>query len=145
MGVQKGDTITINYRGRFDTGEEFDNTLSRDPVVFTVGHGQVVDAIDNGVQGLEPGEHRNIKVNPEDGFGHRRDELIRTVPKNLLGDQIIEPGEAVEIETDDGQVLIAEVKAIDDESITFDLNHPLAERNIEFDVELLGIDEEKAA
>ena len=144
MGVQKGDTITIHYRGRFDTGEEFDNSFSREPVVFTVGNGQVVDAIDEGVQGLEPGEHRRIKVDPEGGFGPRRDELIRTVPKEMLGEQVVEPGEAVEIETDDGQVLIAEVKAIDDESITFDLNHPLAGRNIEFEVELLGI-EEKAA
>ncbi|MDP1809122.1 MAG: FKBP-type peptidyl-prolyl cis-trans isomerase [Actinomycetota bacterium] len=144
MGVRKGDTITIHYRGRFDTGEEFDNSFSREPVVFTVGNGQVVEAIDDGVQGLEPGEHRRIKVNPEDGFGPRRDELIRTVPKNMLGDEVVEPGEAVEIQTDDGQVLIAEVKAIDDESITFDLNHPLAGRNIEFEVELLGI-EEKAA
>ena len=144
MGVQKGDTVTIHYRGRFDTGEEFDNSFSREPVVFTVGHGQVVEAIDDGVQGLEPGEHRRIKVNPEEGFGPRRDELIRTVPKDMLGDQVVEPGEAVEIQTDDGQVLIAEVKAIDDESITFDLNHPLAGRNIEFEVELLGI-EEKAA
>jgi len=144
LGVQKGDTITIHYRGRFDTGEEFDNSFSRDPVVFTVGNGQVVDAIDDGVQGLEPGEHRRIKVTPEDGFGARKDELIRSVPKSMLGDQMVEPGEAVEIQTDDGQILIGEVRAIDAESITFDLNHPLAGRNIEFEVELLAIEQRAA-
>lgn len=144
MGVQVGDTITIHYRGQFDTGEEFDNSFGREPIVFTVGNGQVVEAIDQGVQGLERGERRRIKVSPDDGFGPRREELIRSVPKNMLGDQVVEPGEAVEIQTEDDQVLIAEVKAIDDESVTFDLNHPLAGRNIEFDVELLDI-EPKAA
>lgn len=144
MGVQKGDTITIHYRGRFDTGEEFDNSFSREPVVFTVGNGQVVEAIDAGVEGLEPGEHRRIKVTPENGFGPRRDELIRSVSKTLLGDQTVAPGEAVEIQTDDGQTLIADVKAVDDESVTFDLNHPLAGRNIEFEVELLAIEQQAA-
>ena len=144
MGVQKGDTVTIHYRGRFDNGEEFDNSFSRDPVVFTVGNGQVVEAIDAGVEGLEPGESRVIKVTPVDGFGPRRDELIRSVPRTMLGDQVVAPGEAVEIQTDEGEVLIAEVRAIDNESVTFDLNHPLAGRNIEFEVELLGIEQRAA-
>ncbi len=144
MGVHKGDTVTIHYRGRFDNGEEFDNSFSRDPVVFTVGNGQVVEAIDQGVEGLEPGERRVIKVTPENGFGPRRDELIRSVPKTMLGDQVVSPGEAVEIQTDEGEVLIAEVKDVDNESVTFDLNHPLAGRDIEFEVELLAIEQRAA-
>lgn len=144
MGVQKGDTVTIHYRGRFDNGEEFDNSFSRDPVVFTVGNGQVVEAIEAGVEGLEPGQSRTIKVTPEDGFGQRRDELVRSVPKAMLGEQVVAPGEAVEIQTDEGEVLIAEVTAVDDTSVTFDLNHPLAGRDIEFEVELLAIEQRAA-
>ena len=144
MGVQKGDTVSIHYRGTFETGEEFDSSFSREPVVFKVGTGQVVDAIDQGVEGLEPGERRHIKVTPETGFGPRREELIRKVPKVMLGGQMVTPGEAVEIQTDDGQLLVAEVKEVDEESVTFDLNHPLAGKDLDFDIELLEIEERAA-
>lgn len=144
MGVSKGDTITVHYLGRFDTGEEFDSSFTRDPVVFTVGTGQVVDAIDEGIEGLEPGERRLIRVTPENGFGEKREELVRTVPRQLLGDQMVVPGEAVEIQTDDGQVLVAEIRSIDENTVTFDLNHPLAGKTLEFEIELLAIEQRAA-
>lgn len=144
MGVQKGDTISIHYLGRLLDGEEFDNSFEREPIVFTVGTGQVVEAIDSGVMGLEPGDKKTIEVTPETGFGPRHEELIRTVPRSLLGDQVASPGEAMEIQTDDGQVLIAVVEEIDDDDIKLDLNHPLSGKDLEFEVELQNI-EQKAA
>jgi peptidylprolyl isomerase len=139
LNVKKGDTIKIHYRGLLDNGEEFDSSFEREPIEFRVGDGQVIDAIDQGVVGLEPGEHREIAVGPTDGYGERRDDLIRKVPKDLLGGQQVVPGEAVEIQTQDGQILIAEVTEIDDQSVTFDLNHPLAGRDLEFQIELVDI------
>lgn len=144
MGIRKGDTITIQYRGRLEGGQEFGSSVTQEPIEFTVGTGQVIEAIDNGVEGLAPGDHREINVTPETGYGNRRDELIRTVPKTMLGDQVVMPGEAVEIQTEDGQILIAEVVSVNDESVTFDLNHPFAGRSLTFDVEVIDI-KQKAA
>jgi peptidylprolyl isomerase len=139
LSVKKGDTIKIHYRGLLDNGEEFDSSFDRDPIEFKVGDGQVIDAIDHGVVGLQPGERREISVGPADGYGERRDDLVRKVPKDLLGGQQVVPGEAVEIQTQDGQILIAEVTDIDEQSVTFDLNHPLAGRDLEFQIELVDI------
>ena len=144
MGVQKGDTVSIHYLGRLDDGEEFDSSFTREPIEFTVGIGQVVEAIDEGVVGLEPGEKRTIKVTPEKGFGPRHDELIRAVPRSLLGDQSAEPGEPMEIQTEDGQILIAVIEDIDENNLVLDLNHPLSGKNLEFDIQLLEIQQRAA-
>lgn len=139
MGVKKGDLVRIHYRGELLTGESFDDSLAGEPVEFTVGGGQVISAIDEGVLGLNPGERRWIPVTPESGYGERREDLIRSVPKEMLGDQQVAPGEAVEIQTADGQQIIAEIVDGDDETVTFDLNHPFAGRHLNFEVELIDI------
>ena len=139
MGVKKGDNIRIHYRGELVSGESFDDSFSREPIEFTVGGGQVISAIDDGVIGLSPGERRWISVTPLNGYGERREDLVRAVPKDMLGDQEVVPGEAVEIQTSDGQLIVAEVVAADDDFITFDLNHPFAGRNLNFEVELVDI------
>ncbi len=144
MGVQKGDTVSIHYLGRLDNGEEFDSSFSKEPIEFTVGIGEVVAAIDDGVFGLEPGEKRIIKVTPEKGFGPRHDELIRAVPRSLLGDQSAVPGEPIEIQTEDGQTLIAVVEDIDETNLVLDLNHPLSGKNLEFEIHLLTIEQRAA-
>lgn len=144
MGVQKGDTISIHYLGRLDDGEEFDSSFSREPIMFTVGTGEVVEAIEEGVVGLEPGEKRTIQVTPDKGFGPRHDELIRAVPRSLLGDQEATPGEPMEIQTEDGQILIAVVEDIDDKNLILDLNHPLSGKNLEFDIQVLSIEQRAA-
>lgn len=139
MSVKKGDNIRIHYHGELASGESFDDSFAREPIEFTVGDGQVIAAIDDGVIGLTPGERRWITVTPANGYGERREDLVRSVPTDLLGDQEVVPGEAVEIQTSDGQLIVAEVLAADQESVTFDLNHPFAGRNLNFEVELVDI------
>jgi len=139
MTANRGDIVRIHYHGELISGEEFDDSLSNEPVEFTVGEDQVIPAIDNGVVGLNPGERRSISVTPENGFGERREDLIRLVPREMLGEQNVEKGEAVEIQTSDGQLIIAEVVDTNDDSVTFDLNHPFAGRSLNFEVELIDI------
>lgn len=139
MTVDRGDVVRIHYHGELLSGDQFDDSLSDEPVEFTVGDGQVISAIDEGVVGLDPGDKRKISVTPENGYGERRDDLIRVVPRQVLGEQEVEQGEAVEIQTADGQLVIAEVVETNDDSVTFDLNHPLAGRDMNFEVELIDI------
>jgi peptidylprolyl isomerase len=139
VSVKKGDIIRIHYRGELVTGEMFDDSFSREPIEFTVGGGQVISAIDEGVIGLSTGEKRTIVVTPENGYGERREDLVRSVPREMLGDQEVSPGEAVEIQTSDGQLIIAEVLEANDDSVIFDLNHPFAGRHLNFEIELVDI------
>ena len=139
MTVDRGDVVRIHYHGELTGGEEFDDSLSNEPVEFTVGEGQVIPAIDDGVIGLNQGERRLISVTPDNGYGERREDLIRVVPRQILGEQEVEQGEAVEIQTSDGQLIIAEVIKAGNDSVTFDLNHPFAGRNLNFEVELIDI------
>ncbi len=139
MTVDRGDVVRIHYHGELTGGEEFDDDLSNEPVEFTVGAGQVIQAIDDGVLGLSEGERRSISVTPGNGYGERREDLIREVPREILGEDEVEKGEAVEIQTSDGQLIIAEVLEANDDSVTFDLNHPFAGRDLNFEVELIDI------
>ncbi len=139
MTVDRGDVVRIHYHGELTSGEGFDDDLSNEPVEFTVGAGQVIQAIDEGVLGLSEGGRRSISVTPGNGYGERREDLIRVVPREILGEDEVEKGEAVEIQTSDGQLIIAEVLEANDDSVTFDLNHPFAGRNLSFEVELIDI------
>lgn len=139
MTVDRGDVVRIHYHGELTGGDEFDDNPSNEPVEFTVGDGQVIPAIDNGVIGLSQGERRWISVTPDNGYGERREDLIRVVPRQVLGEEEVEKGEAVEIQTSDGQLIVAEVLEANEESVTFDLNHPFAGRDLKFEVELIDI------
>ncbi len=144
MTVERGDVVRIHYHGELTSGEEFDDNLSNEPVEFTVGEGQVIPAIDDGVIGLGQGERRRISVTPENGYGERREDLIRVVPRQILGEEEVDKGEAVEIQTSDGQLIIAEVLEVNNDSVTFDLNHPFAGRSLNLEVEMIDIVQKSA-
>ncbi len=144
MNAKNGDTVKIFYRGQLESGEEFDENFGREPIEFTVGDGQVIEAIDRGVVGLQPGERREVEVTPENGYGERRSDLVRTVQRSMLGDVEVAEGEAVEIQTEDGQLFLAEVKSIDNDSVTLDLNHPFAGHKLAFEIELVDVLDEAA-
>jgi peptidylprolyl isomerase len=129
-----GDTVRVHYTGKLDSGDVFDSSQGREPLAFTMGEGNVIPGFENGVTGLSVGESRTIRIEADQAYGDRRDDLIVAVPREQAPDGL-SPDDRVQI--GDRPAVVTEVT---DEHVTVDANHPLAGQPLNFDIELVGID-----
>lgn len=138
--AQQGDTVTVHYTGKLDNGEVFDSSRGREPLEFEVGGGQVIAGFDQAVEGLEVGESREVRIEPEDGYGQPREDLVVDVDRSQFPpDSDPEIGQQVQVQVAPGQNRVATIAGIADDSVKLDLNHPLAGKALSFDVELVEI------
>jgi peptidylprolyl isomerase len=137
--VAAGDQIRVNYVGRFANGSVFDSSEGREPLEFTVGAEQVIAGFDQAVIGLKPGESCQVVVAPEDGYGTHMPEMIAEVERHLIpGHEQLVLGSMLEVSLEDGQSLEVQVVEISDEAVVLDGNHPLAGKELHFEIEMLG-------
>lgn len=138
--AQHGDTVTVHYTGTLEDGTVFDSSQGRDPLVFTVGGGQVIPGFDTAVLGMQTGEMRRTVIAPEQAYGAYYDELVFSLSRAELPPQI-EPavGEQYQMRRPDGQAFVVTVRDVSPSDVTFDANHPLAGAALTFDIELVAI------
>jgi len=140
--VKEGDVVKVHYTGKLVNGEQFDSSVGREPLEFTVGAGQMIKGFDDAMPGMNLGEKKTINIAPEDGYGPRSEEAIIEFPKeNVPADMVLEPGMPLTLANQDGQpvpVIVVEVK---DDVIILDANHFLAGQELIFDIELVEIAE----
>jgi peptidylprolyl isomerase len=138
--AQQGDTVAVHYTGKLDSGEIFDSSEGRDPLEFTVGSGQVIPGFDQAVDGLEIGESREVRIEPDDAYGQPREDLVVDVDRDQFPSGAEpEVGQQVQVQVAPGQNRVATIAGVEDASITLDLNHPLAGKPLTFEVELVEI------
>ena len=137
--IKKDNTVKVHYTGKLTNGEVFDSSAGREPLEFTVGAGQMIPGFENGILDMKLNEKKTIEI-PSEAYGERRDELLQEVPKSQLPEEIKpEVGMPLMAQLPDGgqqQLVIAEVR---EESIVVDANHPLAGKDLVFDVEVVEI------
>ena len=135
-----GDTVRINYTGRLTDGTEFDSSAGREPLQFTLGQGQVIPGLEAHIEGMEPGTRSTVTIPPEAAYGPRRPEAIQTVDRASVPAGIeIEVGTQLQARTSDGATMPITVVEVDEKSVKVDANHPLAGRELVFDVELVDV------
>ncbi len=136
--VAEGDQVRVNYVGRFADGSVFDSSEGHDPLEFTVGAGQVIDGFDQAVVGLKVGESRKVVVDPKDGYGEHMPEMVAEVERQQIPDhEKLMLGSMLEVGLEDGQTLEVQVVEISDETVVLDGNHPLAGKELHFEIEML--------
>ncbi len=143
MAIKKGDKIKVEYTGTFDDGTVFDSTTHDDhthPIEFEVGAGQLIKGFDDAVVGMELNEEKDIKIKPEDGYGERKEELSKEIPRDKLPKEP-EPkvGMALMMNLPNGQQFPAVIKSVDEEKIVVDLNHPLAGKTLNFKIKVVEV------
>ncbi len=137
------DTVTIAYTAALENGELIDRSPADKHVTLSIGGGRLFQAVEACLFGMEPGEERTIKVQPEDAYGFRLDELVQEVPRaGFKGKIEPKPGMILSLTVHrDGEnhKVPATVVAVNDDTVTVDYNHPLAGEIIVYTVKLLAI------
>lgn len=137
--AQSGDRVQVHYTGTLDDGTVFDSSREGEPIEFELGTGEVIQGFDRAVTGLEVGDSREVELEPEEAYGQRSDDLVIDVDRSDLPEDLDpEVGQTLAVEGADGEEMAAWVAEVGEESITVDLNHPLAGRELTFEVELVG-------
>jgi len=141
--AQEGNTVKVHYTGKLDDGTEFDSSRNRKPLEFIIGKQMVIPGFEKAVIGLSPGESVAVNIPVNDAYGPRLDQLVLEVEKTQLPDDIkLEIGAVLEMKRPDGRIVPVRVAKITDEQVILDANHPLAGKNLNFEIELLEIVEQ---
>jgi FKBP-type peptidyl-prolyl cis-trans isomerase 2 len=107
-----------------------------------VGSGQIIPGFDRAVVGMEPGESKTITIPSEEAYGPRRQDQVLEVDKEMLpGDLDPEIGQQLEVQQQNGATAVVTVTDVGDSTITLDANHPLAGKDLIFDIEMVSVDE----
>ena len=139
--AKSGDTVKIHYTGTLDDGTQFDSSKDRDPLEFEVGSGQVIPGFDKAVEGMSVGDEKTVNIACDDAYGKHHDQMVQEVPNSALPEGLEpEVGMGLQAQGQDGQPINLIVTEIGDDSITVDANHPLAGKDLNFDIELVAID-----
>lgn len=137
--VKDGDTIKVHYTGSLDNGTVFDSSEGRDPLEFTVGAHRVIPGFEKGVIGLKVGETKTIHIPAAEAYGPVRPELTQDLPRSIVPANVtLEVGKELVLSAR-GQPIPVRVLAFDNETITFDMNHPLAGQNLNFNLTVVEI------
>ena len=126
--AKRGDTVHVHYRGTLDDGTEFDSSAGSDPIVFTLGAGEVIPGFEEAIEGMSTGEKKTKLIDAENAYGGRRDELVFSVPRDQMpenGDGI-EVGDMLRVGFPDGSSANVQVAGVEGGTVTLDANHPLA-------------------
>ncbi len=138
--VKNGDTVRIHYTGTLTDGSVFDSSEGRDPLEFTVGSGQVIAGMDAGLPGMVVGDKKRLEIPCTDAYGPLNPEARQAIPREGIPDDIpLELGTQLQMQSPEGHVLPVTVVEVTEATVTLDANHPLAGKDLNFDIELVSI------
>ena len=138
--VKKGDKVKVHYTGKLDNGTVFDSSKGRNPLEFTIGDGKIIPGFEEAVISMQPGESKTIKIEAEKAYGPYRKELVAEIEKSKFPENIKpEIGQQLQVKQENGQMIIVMIIGFSDTHVTLDANHPLAGRDLTFELELVEI------
>lgn len=134
-----GRKVKVHYTGTLDDGTKFDSSIDRgEPLEFVCMAGQMIPGFDKAVESMNVGDTITVHLEPSEAYGERSEEAIQTIPlANIPGAEDLPVGETVFLQGPNGQPFPAKVAAMDDTTVTFDMNHELAGKPLNFEIELL--------
>jgi peptidylprolyl isomerase len=138
--AKNGDTVTVHYTGRLKDGTVFDSSANRDPLEFTLGEGLLIPGFEQAVLGMSPGESKTAEVSADQAYGPHREEMVVEIDRQEFPPHFQpEVGQQLQIPQSEGQVARLIVTAVSEQKVTLDANHPLAGRDLTFDIQLVEI------
>jgi FKBP-type peptidyl-prolyl cis-trans isomerase SlyD len=140
MRIKKGSEVTFHYELRDDKGTLLDSTFDAEPVHYIHGEGEIILGLEEFLEGEEPGFKAKLSIEPEKGYGAKRDDLIVFAgPENFDDNVEIEIGSIVETEDPHGEVIEFRITDVDEDKVYLDGNHPLADKTLDYKVEVVEV------
>jgi FKBP-type peptidyl-prolyl cis-trans isomerase 2 len=140
--VKENNTVKVNYTGKLSDGQVFDSSEGKEPIEFTLGQGQLIPGFEKGLIDMKLNEKKTITIAKEDAYGEINNDLIQEVEKTQLPqDMTPKVGMGLVSKSPDGQEMNLLVVEVKEESIVIDGNHPLAGKELIFDLEVVAIKE----
>jgi FKBP-type peptidyl-prolyl cis-trans isomerase SlpA len=132
--------VTLHFSILLETGEEVDSTRRSRPATFNVGDGSLLPGFERALFGLSAGADEQLHIAAEEGFGEQREENLRFMPlAQFSSDVALEPGLVVSFAGPGGE-LPGVVRSVEGDLVVVDFNHPLAGKNLIFDVSILKVE-----
>jgi len=135
-----GDNVKVHYKGSFDDGTVFDSSRDSDPLEFTIGGCQVIPGFEEAVVGMTKGETRTARITPDKAYGPHNKEMVVVFGRDQLPSDL-QPsiGQVLRFRRNDGYIIGVTVVDMSDTNVTFDGNHPLAGKDLIFEIQLMEI------
>jgi peptidylprolyl isomerase len=132
--------VQVHYTGKLQTGEVFDSSQGQEPLTLKIGEGKIIPGFERALIGMEPGEKKSFDLPPDEAFGERRSELVHVIERTQVPPDLnLEVGMQLALEGKGQDPIPAQVVNLSESTVTLDTNHPLAGKEISFEVELVDI------
>lgn len=139
-GIREGDRVQVHYTGKLQSGEVFDSSQGREPLDLTIGEGKIIPGFEQALLGMQTGDKKSFDLTPDQAFGERKDELVHVIQKEQIPSDIkLEVGMQLALEGQQKEPIPAQVVDISESTVTLDTNHPLAGKDINFEVDVVEI------
>ena len=138
--AKDGDCVLVHYHGKLDDGTVFESSLESDPLEFTIGEAQVMPGFQKAVVGMSKGDNKSFSLTADEGFGIYQEQLVQDMARADLPPELnVEVGTRLNAKDGKGNTFPVIVTKATDTSITLDANHPLAGKNLNFEITLVEI------
>ena len=139
MDISADKVVTIHYTLKDDSGAVIDSSAGGEPLAYIQGHGNLVSGLEKALEGKAEGSKIEVSVEPAEGYGKHDPKLLQRVPKRTLqGAGEIKKGMQFQARTEDGMRVFT-VTGVMGDMVTMDGNHPLADKTLHFDVQVVGV------
>ena len=135
------DSVKVNYIGKLEDGTIFDESkLHGGPLEFKIGEKKFLPEFEDAIIGMKVGEKKEVNIKAENAYGERKEELVQQVPRTQLPADL-EPkvGQSLRAKRENGDEIIVTIIGVKDDEVTIDVNHPLAGKDLVFELELVEI------
>ena len=138
--LEDGNKVKVHYTGKLNDGTVFDSSVEREPLEFTIGAGQMISGFEAAVREMQVGQVKTVTIPAEEAYGPRNEEMVLVVERDQLPENSnIRVGQRLEKQQEDGNTAVLVVTDFSDTTITLDANHPLAGRDLTFEIELVEV------
>ena len=140
LRIAQGSQVTLHFAIKLENGDVVDSTFDKQPASFTVGDGSLLPGFEMALYGLKCGDQRSLPITPDQGFGQSNPQNVQVMPRSAFAAMELSEGLLVIFNDAANAELPGVVKACDDARVTIDFNHPLAGKNLTFDVEIIEVE-----
>ena len=136
--IEKGKKVRFNYTLTVE-GQIVDSSDASQPFEYEHGSSQIIPGLEIALEGLNIGDRKEVHIGPDDAYGPINPKAVVEIPKEQVGDGNIEIGMVLSATSTEGKTLQGVVKKIQETAVTVDFNHPLAGKELFFQVEVIEI------